>query len=289
MDTQFSEDALAQASIESLEGRCRQQLVGCGACRVAWRAFGDGPPLVLLHGGHGSWLHWVRNILPLAERFTVWVPDMPGYGASEAPPAADLASLVDAVIATLDAVVGADRPVAIAGFSFGGLVAAHVAARRGNVGRLALLGPAGHGQQRRPRSGLRNWHEAADAGDATALADAMRHNLAAHMLHDAATIDALALRIHTEACLRTRFHSRRIALAGGLWDVLDRQHAQLFMAWGEHDVTATPADAVRVFAERQPGGFTHIVPGVGHWLQYEAPEVVNRLLLAWMSEEEGRA
>jgi CubicO group peptidase (beta-lactamase class C family) len=33
---------------------------------VTWRRFGSGPHLVLLHGGHGSWLHWVRNIEFLA-------------------------------------------------------------------------------------------------------------------------------------------------------------------------------------------------------------------------------
>ena len=25
---------------------------------VCWRRFGNEPHLVLLHGGHGSWLHW---------------------------------------------------------------------------------------------------------------------------------------------------------------------------------------------------------------------------------------
>ncbi len=28
---------------------------------VAYRAFGEGEPLVLMHGGAGSWEHWVRR------------------------------------------------------------------------------------------------------------------------------------------------------------------------------------------------------------------------------------
>jgi pimeloyl-ACP methyl ester carboxylesterase len=29
---------------------------------VVWRSWGSGPPLLLLHGLHGSWMHWVRNV-----------------------------------------------------------------------------------------------------------------------------------------------------------------------------------------------------------------------------------
>ena len=47
---------------------------------------GSGPPLIMLHGGFGCWRHWVRNIGPLAEHFTVHAFDLPSYGASAAIP-----------------------------------------------------------------------------------------------------------------------------------------------------------------------------------------------------------
>ena len=49
---------------------------------------------------------------------------------------------------------------------------------------------------------------------ANALAGVMRHNLAAHMLHDPARIDALAVQVHTAACLNTRFYSKAY---GAVW------------------------------------------------------------------------
>ena len=41
---------------------------------------GSGPDLVLFHGGMGSWKHWVRNVEPLATRFTVHALDHPPGG-----------------------------------------------------------------------------------------------------------------------------------------------------------------------------------------------------------------
>ena len=53
--------------------------------RTVWRVWGSGPAIVLLHGGHGSWTHWLANIPALAEGHTLLVPDMPGYGDSDRP------------------------------------------------------------------------------------------------------------------------------------------------------------------------------------------------------------
>jgi pimeloyl-ACP methyl ester carboxylesterase len=49
---------------------------------MAVRRLGGGPDLVLFHGGMGSWKHWIRNVEPLAEYFTVHALDHPSYGDS---------------------------------------------------------------------------------------------------------------------------------------------------------------------------------------------------------------
>src|SRR3546814_1155899 len=48
----------------------------CGDGQMVWRLWGEGPPLVLLHGGSGSWTHWFRNIPALARRYRVIAADL---------------------------------------------------------------------------------------------------------------------------------------------------------------------------------------------------------------------
>ena len=56
-----------------------------GTGDVVWRIWGTGDPLVLLHGGTGSWMHWVRNIEALSQDFMLLAPDTPGSGESATP------------------------------------------------------------------------------------------------------------------------------------------------------------------------------------------------------------
>lgn len=55
------------------------------AGRLFARVGGDGPPLLLLHGYPQTHVMWHRMAPALAERFTLIVPDLPGYGASSVP------------------------------------------------------------------------------------------------------------------------------------------------------------------------------------------------------------
>lgn len=52
------------------------------------RYAGEGPPLLLLHGNPQTHLMWHSLAPTLAQRFTVYCPDLRGYGESLKPPAA---------------------------------------------------------------------------------------------------------------------------------------------------------------------------------------------------------
>jgi pimeloyl-ACP methyl ester carboxylesterase len=51
---------------------------------VLYYTAGHGEPLVVIHGGGGDARTWWDNIAELAEKYTVYAPDLPGYGGSQA-------------------------------------------------------------------------------------------------------------------------------------------------------------------------------------------------------------
>jgi len=246
--------------------------------RMAWRRFGDGPPLVLIHGGHGSWLHWVRNIDALSSSHSLWLPDLPGYGDSDPIESSGIDEIIDATVYSIDRLMGAGKAIDLGGFSFGGLVASRVAATRGEVRKLAVIGTAGHGLKSRYTLEMRNWRLAREPA---ALWSALRNNLAALMIHDPRDIDALALEVHRVCCTATRFRSKTISRSSLLAEVLEGVEAPVLLVWGEHDVTTQPEAAARSIAGQRAGIEWRIVPGAGHWAQYERADALNRLLLAW--------
>jgi len=188
--------------------------------------------------------------------------------------------IVEAVVRSLDELAGAGTDVDLCGFSFGGLVASRVAAARGHTRKLAVIGTAGHGLKSRYTLEMRNWRLAREPD---ALWSALRNNLAALMIHDPRDIDALAMEVHRACCTATRFRSKTISRAALLAPILEGVDAPVLLVWGEHDVTTQPEAAARSIADRRAGIEWHIVPGAGHWAQYERADEVNRLLLEWFA------
>jgi len=54
-----------------------------GELDVHYFTGGSGDPLVVLHGGGGSARTWMKNIEELSGRYTIYAPDLPGFGHSQ--------------------------------------------------------------------------------------------------------------------------------------------------------------------------------------------------------------
>ena len=118
--------------------------------RIAVQRSGQGPDVVLFHGGMGSWKHWVRNIDALAARFTVHALDHPAYGDSPSLPRETTGpEYLDLMYGIMGEMFPGETLLRLGGFSFGGAIAANLARRLGpRVTHLALISPGGFPRRR---------------------------------------------------------------------------------------------------------------------------------------------
>lgn len=235
--------------------------------------------MVLLHGGTGSWTHWIRNVDALAREHTVWIPDMPGFGDSAAPPkGSSVGALAEIVAQGIAQLLGGEK-VVLVGFSFGGLVAGHLAAAHPElIGKLVLIGAGGLGLRDHNKLPLAAWRHLKDD---EARMVAHRHNLATLMLWDPAKIDALALHIQSQNAARSRINSGPYSRGDVLLEPLSRVKAPLQGIWGRHDPTTRGriAEVEPILRRTDPGATVTVVEDAGHWVIYEQADAVNARLL----------
>ena len=276
MVAQISERTVA--FVEGVAAEAQRIETPCGDGVMVWRVWGSGPTLVLLHGGYGSWMHWIRNVLPLARRFTVVAPDLPGLGESATPPEPHTAeSLARIIVGGLAAILPAGERFHLAGFSFGGVLGGHVAALLGEQVRgFTIVGSNGLGLRRRPTELERQ----KPGGTVEELLAIARRNVGVLMIADKDKIDDLAAYIQYLNAPRGRVRSRRFSRTDTLIRALPRVTAQLSGIWGGRDAGAYPYldERKRVLDEIQPGLRFEIIPGAGHWVAYEAADRFNPLL-----------
>ena len=250
----------------------------CGDGSLVWRVWGSGPPLVLLHGGYGSWTHWIRNVPVLSRDFTVIAPDLPGLGESATPPEPWTAGgLAEIIVAGLDIVLPEGTKPHMAGFSFGGVIGGVVAAKLGyRLKAFTVVGSNGLGLERSPTPLER---VKPDAGEEEEFAT-HRYNLNQLMIHDPDKIDGLALWLQKTNHAHARMRSRRFSRSGALVEALPKITARLDGIWGERDATAYPHvdERARILRSVQPQARFSVVPGAGHWVQFEAADTFNRLI-----------
>jgi pimeloyl-ACP methyl ester carboxylesterase len=255
----------------------------CGRGELVWHHWGKGPAVLLLHGGAGSWSHWLRNIEALSANYSVWAPDMPGFGDSAEPPEPSIDVFLETIERGWQGLNPGSGPVSVIGFSLGAAIAIPIAARlKSGLANLVLAGPRLTSFMGSADLPLISWRRLETAEQRLA---AHRQNLEMMMLGNPASIDDLAVYLQSTNAERMRVQMRK-------WKPGSRDRMREYfprlkpsgtftVVYGTGDQGAGPimesqgADLKAV----HPDVGLHFLEGMGHWVQYEAAERFNAIAL----------
>lgn len=228
-------------------------------------------PLVLLHGGSGSWTHWLRNVEHLSQKREVWALDIPGFGDSSLPSGVTDADGLVPYIAEILKQTFHSNAVEVIGFSFGGMTAGLVAAEYPELIRqLILVGAPGLGLfgKELPMRGM------TPSMDVAAQRNVHRHNLKVMMFVHLASVTEEVIELQIANVSRDRLRRRRIARTDVLAQAQTRWKCPVHGVWAESDAlyTDTLKQVPQVLSRMT--SFS-VVPNAGHWVMFENPEAFH--------------
>jgi pimeloyl-ACP methyl ester carboxylesterase len=229
--------------------------------------WGETPPeLLVLHGWRRTHADFALAVGPDAPGGPVptLAPDLPGFGATPAPPVAWGSADYAAAVARVLEVEAPVRPLVVAGHSLGGRVAVQLAAHRPDtVAALVLSGAplvAGMGSRRRPPGAfraLRAAHRAHLIGDARMERARRRYGSEDYRAASGVLRDVLVRMVNE-----------------GYDDVLAAVRCPVELVWGDDD-PEVPLEVAHAIAARVPNAVTTVCPGAGHFVPVTAPDVLR--------------
>lgn len=248
--------------------------------RLAYRAKGEGEPLLLLHAFPLSHRMWEPQIAAFSGSHRCLAPDFPGFGASELPGegASRMDDFATDAVALLDH-LGISRAV-VCGLSMGGYAALALWERHPERIRGLVLADtrsgadAPEGRERRLALAERVLTEGSGflAGEMPAkLLGASTLEQRPELRRTIAEWSAGARPAGVAAASRGMAERPdRTGLLAGL-------SVPVLVVVGEED-TLTPPEESRSMAERIPGAELVVIPGAGHLSSLERPEAFNEAL-----------
>lgn len=261
--------------------------------RMHYVEAGDGEPVVLLHGFPESWYSWRHQLRALAAAgYRAIAPDQRGYNLTEAKGPYDTGTLQADILCLMDH-LGIER-AHVVGHDWGGAIAWLLGMEHGERLKSLTVCNLPHPAVfrkgvRRPRQALRSWYVLffqLPWLPERVLAAQGYHRLARMMIRECRP------GTFTKDDIREFLAGwRRQGLGGGInWYRAALRHppripdpvplvtVPTLLIWGDDDrylgrelTEGTEEYVAKLRVEH--------LPGVSHWVQQEAPDEVNRLLL----------
>jgi 3-oxoadipate enol-lactonase len=230
---------------------------------------GEGPPLFLFHSLLSDRASFDAIVPELSKSYRVIVPELPGFGRSQAV-GGGLAGVADRMAEAVTDAAGGEDAIVL-GNGYGGFVALQMAIRHPGIATRLILADSGAAFSEPGREAFRNMAAASKAKGLSAITDvAMRRLFAPDF--QAAHPDLMADR--REAFLKTDpevFRAACDALAAlDLRPELDKVKMPVLVLVGEHD-EATPPPMSHELAAGLPQAHLEILPGCAHVPQLQSP------------------
>ncbi|HEY8327641.1 MAG TPA: alpha/beta fold hydrolase [Rhodanobacter sp.] len=255
--------------------------VRVGDAQIATRQWGEGPPLLMLHGLGGDGRLWREQVAPLGEHYRMVAVDLRGFGGSDKPhdPAAyripaltrDCAGLADAL---------GLGPLHVLGTSMGGFIAQALALSRPELCRSLVLChtaarmsiPADILEARVETLGRLSMREYAQMLAAQALAPGSVERLEGEIVEVIAGNDQwVYTQVLTEALTAFDLGERVADIA-----------APTLVLVGESDRVIPPQHG-RELAARIPGARLVTIRDAGHLSYLEQPAAFNQAVLDFLA------
>lgn len=269
--------------------------------RVHYHEAGEGPVVILLHGGGpggSGWSNFKQNLPTLSRRFRVLIIDQLGYGQTDKPELKEpfyvaSAKLIKGVMDTLG-IEQAD----FVGNSLGGGTSLRLALDFPTyVRRLILMGPGGGAKSiisADPSEGMKllgGFYDEPGPSkermwdilrvmtyDHTFLNDALLEERFAAAMAPGAREGALA-------ALGSITSRAPEELPNQLWRELDQVAHETLLVWGRDDRTL-PLDGAFLALKQIPNAHLHVFSRCGHWAQLEHRDAFDRLTIDFLLGDE---
>ncbi|MCA1715333.1 MAG: alpha/beta hydrolase [Actinobacteria bacterium] len=272
-----------------IDGWRLDERVRVSSGEVAYGVFGNGPPVVLMHGTPSRSCIWREVVPTLAEGHAVYVYDLLGFGESERDEGQDVSIAAQGrALAELVEAWGLEKP-RVAGHDIGGGIALRAyLVEDVPFERIALLDAV----VLTPWGTLSLWHVKEHLGAYRTMPNDVFEAYVAARLGQA-TSRPMAEGVFEAYLSQWRGVAGQAAYLRKDEALLERDTAELEpllgsigapvrVVWGEEDGWLDPSQAT-VLVEKIPTAEMHLVPNAGHFVMEDAPGEVAEVLAGFFS------
>jgi pimeloyl-ACP methyl ester carboxylesterase len=275
------------------------RFVGTEGMRVHLHEAGDGPALVMLHGGGpggSGWSNFKQNLPALAKHFRVLIVDQPGYGKTDKPEFTEPYYTLSARVirGVLDELGIAQAH--FVGNSLGGGTSLRLAVDHPDrVGRMVLMGPGGGSTSifsPDPAEGIK---VLTSFYDGEGPSRARMENLIRVMTYDHSFVTDELVEERLQAALAPGAEEGAMRALRSIASTMDPDGSQLWrhfhriphktlLVWGRDDRTV-PLDGAFFALKRMPDAQLHVFSKCGHWAQLEHRDAFDRLTIDFLTND----